>query len=109
MTKFERLEMVRTYNARHGNEYGVPTEHVIWFAITYARCNFSKPFNRKERTYIVASNGGKACFNGMCGSSLWGDCMDGRDMGVRLDWYDWKIDEIVQIPESVARALRGEQ
>jgi len=25
-------------------------------------------------------------------NSLFGDCLDGIDLGVRLDLYDWKVD-----------------
>jgi len=28
----------------------------------------------------------------MMGCSLFGDCLDGYDLGVRLDYYNWKID-----------------
>jgi hypothetical protein len=28
----------------------------------------------------------------MIGSSVYGDCLDGVDLGVRLDWVAWKIE-----------------
>ena len=109
MTKTEMLALMREYNARHGNEYGVATNKKIYFVITYAQSNFTRQYTPKERAYIVASNSGKACYHGLCGNSLIGDCMDGRDIGVRLDAYDWTVESIFQIPEHVARACYGEQ
>jgi hypothetical protein len=59
--------------------------------------SFEKSFTEVERSYRV--NRDKKYFNHlMIGSSLWGDCLDGKDNGVRLDLYlndeehPWTVD-----------------
>ena len=60
-------------------------------AIVFAADNWDIPYTTKERTYYV-SNCNKYFMDGMLGNSLFGDCADGKDCGVRLDWYNWKIE-----------------
>lgn len=53
----------------------------------------------KSRTYEVSSDN-KAFRTSCCSTSLYGNCLDGTDQGVRLDWYmygcdghdAWKVD-----------------
>ena len=52
-----------------------------------------RQYTLNERSYRVTSDN-KRFIGGMCGNSIFADCLDGRDLGVRLDWYlkDWKVD-----------------
>lgn len=53
-------------------------------------------YTLEERSYKVVSDN-KAFIPGMGGNSIFGECLDGVDRGVRLDWYmksdrPWKVD-----------------
>jgi len=54
-------------------------------------------YTLKERSYEVASDN-KAFIPGLAGGSIFGNCLDGRDLGVRLDQYMkyatplWQVD-----------------
>ena len=48
--------------------------------------DWKREFSEEERSYIVY--GDNKWFKPYCiGNSLYGYSLDGRDMGVRLDWY----------------------
>lgn len=54
---------------------------------------FNAEYTEEQRSYIFSSDN-KYFISGMGGSSIYADCMDGTDRGVRLDWYlgKWEID-----------------
>ena len=54
---------------------------------------FRKEFTEVERSYRVSSDN-KAFIPGQIGSSIFADCLDGTENGVRLDYYinRWKVD-----------------
>ena len=54
--------------------------------IVFAPESFGKEFSELERSYEVYSDA-KYFDANMGGSSLFGNCLDGKDNGVRLDWY----------------------
>jgi hypothetical protein len=62
--------------------------------VVFTESSFEKPFTEVERSYKISS--GDKYFDGnMGGNSLYGDCLDGKDLGVRLDIYiyeGWKVD-----------------
>lgn len=61
--------------------------------IVFTEDSFNKPFTEVERSYEV--NHDCPYFqSGMISNRLTGNCLDGTDDGVRLDWYlnEWKID-----------------
>lgn len=48
--------------------------------------SFSREFSELARSYQISSDA--KYFNpNMGGNSLFGNCLDGTDNGVRLDWY----------------------
>lgn len=54
--------------------------------IVFKSESFSKKYSLKERSYVVSRD--NKWFNPyMLGRSLFGSCLDGKDTGVRLDWY----------------------
>ena len=64
--------------------------------VIFKQENFNKPYSKEERTYEIDKEMSKYFDPEMIGSSIFGNCLDGRDLYVRLDIYDnWKIDEIV--------------
>ena len=82
------------YNKEHGNTYSSPKKDLpeLSAVIVYKASNFTKPYTEKERSYRVTNNDGKAFFEGMLGNSIWGDCLDGKDLRVRLDRHEWEIE-----------------
>jgi hypothetical protein len=48
--------------------------------------SFEDEFTETERSYAVYSDA-KYFDGNMIGNSLFGNCLDGKDNGVRLDWY----------------------
>lgn len=86
-------EAFRQYNEEHHIQYGMSSNVPdITAIVVYKQSNFTKPYSETERSYRVDNRGGKAFFNGMLGNSIWGDCLDGKDLGVRLDAYGWDIE-----------------
>ena len=62
--------------------------------VVFKESSFEKPFTELERSYQISSDA-KYFDANMGGSSLFGNCLDGKDLGVRLDLYmyeGWKID-----------------
>ena len=60
--------------------------------IVFAPESFGRDFSELERSYEVSS-GAKYFDDSMIGSSLFGNCLDGTDNGVRLDWYMNRLQE----------------
>lgn len=68
--------------------------------IVFSQENFSKKYTEIERTYEVSSRN-KAYNPSLCGYSIFGNCLDHKDVNVRLDGYmadekggpnGWKIE-----------------
>lgn len=60
--------------------------------IVFTEDSFSKPFTEEERSYAISSDD-KYFDPRMGGSSLYGDCLDGKDDCVRLDIYMKRLPE----------------
>lgn len=59
--------------------------------IVYKQSNFDKVYTEEERSYKVKSRA--KFFNpNAISKSLIGDCLDGKDTNVRLDYWDWKVE-----------------
>jgi hypothetical protein len=54
--------------------------------VVFAQESFSREFSEEARSYRISSDA-KYFDADKIGSSLFGDCLDGKDNGVRLDWY----------------------
>ena len=55
--------------------------------------SFNKPYKEEERSYRF-TNHNKAFIPSNLSRSIFADCLDNKDIGVRLDWYlgsDWKV------------------
>ena len=57
--------------------------------IVYDASNWDKPYPETSRTYAVNS-WSNLFFDDKISTSLFGDCLDMTESGVRLDWYNWK-------------------
>lgn len=59
--------------------------------IIYKQENFKKEYTTEQLSYRVSNNNRMFQLHAFS-NSLFGDCLDGIDLGVRLDLYDWKVD-----------------
>ena len=64
--------------------------------VVFTEDSFDKPFTETERSYEITSDN-KAFLPNQISNSIFGDCLDNCDLGVRLDWYmhgenRWKVD-----------------
>lgn len=76
------------------NEENPDGKSELYGVIVFTEDSFNQPYTEKERSYRV-SNDNRAYQSGKISNSIWGDCLDGKDLGVRLDWYmhdGWKVD-----------------
>lgn len=66
--------------------------------IVFTQDSFAQDYTEQERAYRVSSMA-KYFRKGMLGSALLGNCLDGKDLGVRLDYYmkagspRWKVEK----------------
>lgn len=93
ITKHDIIDTFREHNEKHGYKYGYSDGEEITAVIVYAQSNFDREYSEESRSYRVSNFGGKAFFGGMCGNSIYGDCLDGSEQNVRLDAYNWKIEK----------------
>ena len=66
-------------------------DECITGVIVYKASNWKKTYPLESRSYRV-SNANRAFQDGKIANSMFGYCLDGTDQGVRLDWYNWKVD-----------------
>lgn len=94
MKKFSWGEFVSIME-RHNIDNNITTKgvdkHPLIGIVVYQQVSFTKEYSEKQRSYRVSSDN-KAFIPGQIGSSIFGDCLDGIDIGVRLDWYNWRVD-----------------
>lgn len=79
-------EMVRLFMEHNETN---PDETLVGYVVYKASNWPEKEYSEQERTYAVYSSS-NGFFSGKISNCVYGDCLDGRDLGVRLDWYDWK-------------------
>lgn len=95
MTYSEMKKYLREYNKTHNY-----IEEVINGYVVITKDSFNKEYTEEERTYEVSSDN-KAFIPGMLGYSIYGNCLDGKDRGVRMDNYleeehnggGWKVEK----------------
>lgn len=59
--------------------------------IVFTKDSFKRDYNEVQRSYEITSN--NKCFDAnLISSSLYGDCLDGTDIGVRLDIYMYDVE-----------------
>lgn len=90
MTFQDLIDTFRIYNENH-NITSQFDENALYGIIVYKQSNFTEPYTEEQRSYRVSS-ANKYVMPHMYGNSLFGDCIDGTDNGVRLDCYDWEVE-----------------
>lgn len=58
--------------------------------IVFTKDSFDRPYTVQERSYKTYSDQWGWDYS-KCGNCRIGDCLDGKDLGVRLDRQNWKI------------------
>ena len=62
--------------------------------VVFTEDSFTKPYTEQERSYQFTSDN-KAFLAHQSSNSIFADCLDGKDDGVRIDWYmgdGWKVE-----------------
>lgn len=98
MKKYTTLELIKKtfmeYNKENGIYYGSSNNKPeISAIVVYKQSNFKREYSKHDRSYRITNTAGKAFFSNMSSNSIYGDCLDENDTGVRLDCYDWEIEE----------------
>ena len=94
MTYNEMKKYLREFNKTHDF-----TKESINGYVVITQDSFNAEYTEEERTYEVSSDN-KAFIPGMLGYSIYGNCLDGKDRGVRMDNYleeehnggGWKVE-----------------
>lgn len=89
----ELCEKMREFNKVHNNT-SKGNNKVLKGVIVFTQDSFDKTYTEVERSYEVTSDN-KAFLPNMISNSIFGNCLDGKDLGIRLDLYiydGWKID-----------------
>ncbi len=75
--------------------------------VVFTKDSFTKEYTEKERTYEISSHN-KAFIKGMGGYSIYANCLDGKDLNVRIEQYmtdiyggkdGWKIEKCYILKE----------
>lgn len=93
MTMQQARRMIKEHNRNYNVKGQFEDENPLYIYIVYDQESFKEPYTREQRTYEVRSDN-KCFLDNMCGTSMIGNCLDGKDLNVRLDWVDWDIEEI---------------
>jgi hypothetical protein len=65
--------------------------------VVFTEDSFTKPYTVEQRSYQFSSDN-KAFLFSQSSDSIFADCLDGADLGVRIDWYmkdskaPWKVE-----------------
>lgn len=97
MTWAETVKAMRDFNETNNiTNKGIGPD--LKAVVVFTQDSFTKPYSEKERSYEF-NNHNKAFISGMISNSIFADCLDGQDIGVRLDWYMAGDDEHKWVPE----------
>ena len=96
LTWSELCKAMWNFNEAHGYKTK-GNEKRIEGVVVFTEDSFTKPYTEKERSYQFSSDN-KSFLPDQIGNSIFADCLDGKDLGVRIDWYmhdkehPWKVD-----------------
>lgn len=65
--------------------------------VVFKQSNFDTEYSELSRSYKVSSCN-RAFQHGKIANSIFADCLDGTDKGVRLDWYKWEVEYCYLLP-----------
>lgn len=84
---------------KHNDENNITQQYsdkkpLICYVVVNQMPYWKEQFSEQQRTYRFRSDN-KRFISRMCGNSIFADCLDGKDLGVRLDWYigDWTFEK----------------
>ena len=103
-TEIEKLTYRKLYDIMCDYNRRFPNTNGLSAIIVYKQDNFTVPYTEEQRSYRVW-NSNKAFKSGMLSNSLYGDCIDGSDPGVRLDAYNWSVEYCYLEKESYEQTL----
>lgn len=63
----------------------------ITAVIVFDQSNWATNFSVEQRSYRVSSES-NGFYENKISNAIFGDCLDGRDLGIRLDWYNWNVE-----------------
>lgn len=95
LTYLDVVKMFGDYNREHGYHYSGKTPTELSAIVVMTEDSFTELYSERSRSYRITSSNGKLFFDGMCGNSVWGSCLDGTDQNIRLDYYighPWKVE-----------------
>lgn len=96
LTWSEICKAMWNFNEEHGYKTK-GNEKRLEAVVVFAEDSWNKPYTEEQRSYQFSSDN-KAFLPDQIGYSIFGDCLDGKDLGVRLDWYmradenPWKVE-----------------
>ena len=73
------------FNEKHGLESKGNEKYIVG-VVVFTADSFEKEYNETERSFRFTSDN-KAFLPNMGGYSIFGGCLDGTDMGIRLEQY----------------------
>ena len=86
MTWKEAKSRLREFNKTHGITTKDPDQPLMVMAVVFKPESFNMEYTLEGRTYLT-SNLNKAFLPDMGGYSIFANCLDGTDPGVRLEQY----------------------
>lgn len=91
MKKISMAELTHNMMEFNSKNPGKQDTACITGVIVFKQSNFNKPYSVRDRSYRV-SNACRQFQAGKISNQLSGDCLDGKDVGVRLDYYNWAVE-----------------
>lgn len=99
MTWAEATTYLRQFNKAHGITLQGQDGPSCTMAVVFTPDSFDKEYSLDARTYLI-HNSSKAFLPNLGGYSMFSNCLDGTDDGVRLEQYvkeegrggTWKVD-----------------
>ena len=96
ITWSELCKAMRDFNEEHGYTTKGNKEELRGIVV-FREDSWNKPYTEVQRSYQFTSDN-KAFLPNQLSNSIFADCLDGKDLGVRLDWYmhddkmPWKVE-----------------
>lgn len=81
------------HNKQHNITGQYEDKKPLYAVVVFSQASFRQRYSLKSRSYRFRSDE-KYFVPGMGGNSLFADCLDESEHGVRLDWYlrSWKVE-----------------
>lgn len=93
MTFEEVYDKFYKHNEEKGCSQFSDQERIVAVVVFKQGPWFNAEYTEQQRSYAFSSDN-KYFIPGMGGNSIFADCLDGVERGVRLDWYlgKWQVD-----------------